>query len=196
MKDVQLDLETQELVKGCLKGDRRSQNTLYKKYFPLMSSIVVRYVNDENEEMPLLNGAFLKVLDNLKTYNQDLPFSSWVRRIFVNHCIDDFRKRQKEVKNINLEDVEDENLGFDLNIGEVTFEETDELRDMLKSLPNVTRHVFNLFAIDGYKHKEISEKLSISEGTSKWHINNARKILMGKINRKVAVNSKTQTIEK
>ncbi|MDB4174379.1 RNA polymerase sigma factor [Bacteroidia bacterium] len=94
----------------------------------------------------------------------------------MNHIIDEFRKQQKYIANIELAEHINDLNSADYNIGESHFD-VEDLRAMLNTLPVVTSKVFNLFAIDGYKHKEIAERLGISIGTSKWHVNEARKKL-------------------
>lgn len=171
-------MDTEKLIKGCLKQNRRSQNELYKKYFEYLSSIAMRYANDNDQAMQFVNGGYYKIFKNMESFNPVYPFVVWAKKLLINHIIDELRKEETFFKNIILVDLEDEEneVGNDLNLGEKKFEE-QELRLLLKTLPNVTQQVFNLFAIDGFKHREIAEMLSISEGTSKWHVNEARKRL-------------------
>lgn len=166
----------QQLIKGCIKEDRRSQNALYKLYFPLMSSIALRYTNNEDDALQKLNGGFLKVLQNTEKYDSQYALATWIRNIMVNHLIDEFRKEKKYIASIHLSDYEGVSMAVDYNEGELKLEE-DELRMMLSRLPEVTKKVFNMFAIDGYKHREIADYLNISEGTSKWHVSDARRRL-------------------
>src|SRR5690606_8436222 len=113
-----------------------------------------------------------------ESYNPVYPFVVWAKKLLINHIIDELRKEDAYLKNITLVDIEVEEveIGNVLNLGEKKFDE-QELRLLLKTLPKVTQQVFNMFAIDGYKHREIAEMLNISEGTSKWHVNEARKRL-------------------
>ncbi len=165
-----------DVIKGCIKNDRRSQNELYKRYFPLMSSIALRYTQDQEKAVQDMNMGFLKVLQNIKSYNPKLNLSTWIRNILVNHLIDEYRKEKSYIANIHISDFEENDGNVVYNEADEKFE-TENLRAMLASLPDVTQKVFNLFAIDGYKHKEIANMLNISEGTSKWHVNEARKRL-------------------
>ncbi len=162
----------QEIIKGCIKNDRRSQNALYKLYYPLMSSVALRYSNNQEEAVQKMNGGFFKVLTNINKYDNQYAIATWIRNILVNHMIDEFRKEKKYIANIHLSDF-DEIVAVDFNDGERNLEE-QELRSLLKALPDVTQKVFNMYAIDGYKHREIADYLGISEGTSKWHVSNAR----------------------
>lgn len=165
-----------QLIKGCIENDRRCQNKLYEKYFPLMSSIVIRYCNDRNEVLQKLNGGFLKVLQNITKYNNQYAIATWIRNIMINHLIDEYRKEKNNIIHVDYTAYENFNGSIDYNLGEANFQEKD-LRAMLNNLPELTQKVFNLFAIDGYKHREISNYLGIPEGTSKWHVNDARKKL-------------------
>lgn len=162
-----------ELIKGCLRDDRRSQNALYRKYFPLMSSIALRYTANADEAVAGVNAGFFKILQNLDQYNSAFALATFIRNIMVNHLIDEFRKEKKYIANIQLSDYRDSEVGVTFNQGEANVQ-ADDLMQMLNTLPEVTRKVFNLFAIDGYKHTEIAEMMGIAEGTSKWHVNEAR----------------------
>lgn len=163
------------LIKGCIKDDRRSQNELYRKYFPMMSSIAIRYTKDTDEALHKLNAGFLKVLQKLSTYNNQFALATFIRNILINHMIDEYRKEKKYLDNIQLSEYQ-ETDGVTFNQGEARLE-AEELLQILHHLPDMTRNVFNLFAIDGYKHTEIAEMLGISPGTSKWHVSEARKKL-------------------
>ncbi|HEY1046798.1 MAG TPA: sigma-70 family RNA polymerase sigma factor [Bacteroidia bacterium] len=166
-----------ELIQGCKKQDRRCQNALYRLYFPLLSSIALRYSDNEEEAVQHINYGFLKVLQNIESYNPEYTLATWIRNILINHIIDENRKKRLYVSNIEVvEDIEAEDL-YNYNDGEQRMQ-ADDLLAMLRKLPDSSRKVFTLFAIDGFRHKEIAEMLDISEGTSKWHVNDARRKLM------------------
>lgn len=127
----------------------------------------------------MLNVGFLKVLDNLDRYSPDVPFEAWIRRIMINVLIDDFRKNRKVRELIEYTDFSENHIKetpVDYNEAEKQFN-AEQLEGFIQALPSMSRKVFNLFAIDGYTHKEIAELLAISEGTSKWHVSYARKKL-------------------
>lgn len=188
-------MNEQELIKGCIQNDRRCQNELYKRYFPLMSSIALRYCRDEQEAVEFVNEGYLKVMMSISNYNPKYALATWMRNILVNHIISEFRKNRNFREMIaHQEDlpVETEQT---LNSGELKLFEED-LLSLIKTLPQVTAKVFNLFAIDGFKHQEIAELLGIQEGTSKWHVNEARKRLKQGIellNSKGPINLETGT---
>lgn len=127
----------------------------------------------------MLNEGFLKILDNLSRYKGDeVPFEAWCKRIMINTLIDAYRKKRKQPDEVDYEEVShsSEAVGFTLNDALKTIS-ADDLEAMLQSLPANSRQVFNLYVIDGYTHQEIGSKMAISEGTSKWHLNHARKKL-------------------
>lgn len=179
----------QELIRGCIKKDRRSQNALYEKYYPLMSSIALRYCPTVEDAQQGVNYGFLKVLQHIKNYKEDFALATWIRNILVNHLIDEFRKNQHYQSTMYAYDPQEMEEGYDLNLAEDKWE-TDQLRKMLSGLPDVTQKVFNLYAIDGYKHREIAKLLEISEGTSKWHVSDARRRLRKMLNDHITVEKK------
>lgn len=170
-------MKEKEIIQGCIQEDRRCQNALYKLYFPLMSSIAIRYSNSNEEAVQHINYGFLKVLQNLKNYDHQFALATWIRNILTNHIIDEFRKSKKYISNISLEDFTEFDGDVDFNEGERKML-SEHLFEHLKKLPKVTRIVFTLYAVDGYKHKEIGTLMGISEGTSKWHVSDARKKLI------------------
>ena len=165
-----------EIIKACIKGERRAQNALYKLYFPLMSSICLRYTNDKDEAIQKLNSGYFKILKNIAKYDKRFAFATFARRIMVNHLIDEFRKEKRYLSIVEFKDYNELEETAAYNQAELDFD-AKYLLDILKTLPELTQKVFNLYAIDGYKHKEIAELLKMSEGTSKWHVSDARKKL-------------------
>ena len=166
-----------ELLHACMENSRRAQNELYKQCYSIMMSVCFRYENNKEDAEFLLNKAFFKILKNLDKYDSATPFEAWIRRITINTAIDAYRKAQRQ----KLDFVEEpsKSAGSD----QMNFNEADqrlnaeELQNIINSLPPASKAVFNLYAIDGYSHKEIAAKLDMSEGTSKWHLSSARKKL-------------------
>ncbi len=139
--------------------------------------VCIRYKKDESEAASILNVGFLKILNNLNKYKSETPFEAWIRRIMINTIIDDFRKNRKVKELIEHTDFTDFDVTdsmIDFNLADQLFD-ADQLESFIKQLPPVSQKVFNLFAIDGYSHKEIGELLEITEGTSKWHLSSGRK---------------------
>lgn len=149
--------------------------------------VCVRYVKDDGEARALLNAGFLKILTKLDSYKSHVPFEAWTRRIMINTIIDQYRKDKKYREQIivtDLEEAGETNHSVDYNYAEQHFD-AEELMEYVRQLPPVSQQVFNLFAIDGYSHKEISKMLKISVGTSKWHVSFARKTVIELIEKKV-----------
>lgn len=142
--------------------------------------VAMRYKTNPEDARSIVNQGFLKIFSNIEKYTFQGPFEAWIRRIMINTLIDDFRKIQKEtlrIKHIDFTDLNGIDYGFDFNKAEQLLQ-LEQLDALIHQLPLMTRNVFNLYAIDGYKHKEIAELFDISIGTSKWHLANARKKLM------------------
>jgi RNA polymerase sigma-70 factor (ECF subfamily) len=175
------------IIQQCKKGNRKAQFVLYKWCFSLLMPICLRYRNNQQDAGSNLNEGFFKILDNLNKYPEHVPLEAWVKRIMINHLIDDFRKNKK-YKDLteNLEPNQFEVLSgsVDFNLAEEEME-AEELRLMISNLPPMSAQVFNLYALDGYQHKEIASLLNISEGTSKWHLNNARTKLAQQIEQRL-----------
>jgi RNA polymerase sigma-70 factor (ECF subfamily) len=181
-----------QLLKACKRKDRMAQHQLYKRCFSFLMSVCIRYKNDHDEARAILNMGFLKILTNLDKYKDSVPFEAWSRRIMINTIIDEFRKNRKERENIeysNFEQVEEYDTHIDFNTADRQFD-AEELEMMIKTLPEMSQKVFNMFAIDGYSHKEISKMLNMSTGTSKWHVSSARKALKLMISKKMTVGSR------
>jgi len=148
--------------------------------FGYMMSISLRYQKDKVAAEDVVNRAFLKVSDNIGKYDSTLSFKPWVARITVNENIDACRRSKtlRKVINFNSDLVDgDHSLSpHEYNTASVELD-ADALRGLVQQLPSTTRIVFNMYVVDGYKHHEIADHLSLTTGTSKWHLNSARKRL-------------------
>lgn len=169
---------SEEILKACIKRERKAQFELFKLCYGFLMAICRRYYSNKEDAEEVLNKGFLKILNNLKKYRAEVPFKLWIRRIMINTIIDEFRKNKKyyEKMDFNATDGHQEFESSQLNLGEMKLD-AEYLLDLLDKLPDMSKKVFSLYAIDGFKHSEIAEKLEISEGTSKWHVSNARSIL-------------------
>lgn len=185
----------QELIQLCKKEDRRAQFNLYKQCYGILMAVCLRYERNKEDAEELVNMGFLKIVTKLDKYNSDIPFEAWIRRIMINTVIDEFRKRKKEQETIEYTDFDDHHhhRQVEMNEADLRFD-AEELELMLRNLPNVTQKVFNLHVIDGYSHKEVSDMLNISVGTSKWHVSNARKLLKEQIEKRKDKASNSQSI--
>jgi RNA polymerase sigma factor (sigma-70 family) len=173
-----------EVLDGCLKNDRRSQHQLYKLVYEILFRICRRYTVNQDDAVDMVNTSFIKIIKSLPDYRREDPFAAWVSKIGVNTAIDEIRKSKRYHQHVETRE-DDRLLHYDaevksLNQGFSSLEAKDILK-MVHQLPDMTREIFNLFAIDGYNHREISEMLGIAETASRWHLHRARQILKDKI---------------
>ena len=169
---------TKEFIALLIENDRKAQYALYEHFYGKMKGISMRYQADELAAEDVVNRAFLKALKSIEKYQPSRPFAAWLSRITINENIDACRKTQK-LRTIIQYDSEltddDCNINrYELNEAEKNLD-AEQLILLINQLPVTTKQVFNLYVIDGYKHDEIAELLSITTGTSKWHLNSARK---------------------
>lgn len=145
----------------------------------MLMPVCYRYHNNEEDARAQLNMGFLKICTNISAYSRKVPFEAWAKRIMINTLIDEFRKSKRYQEHIVKRDNEAELDYFAKSSQNTVLAKIDEenILELLKYLPEVSKRVFNLYVIEGYNHKEIGELLGISDGTSKWHLSNARKIL-------------------
>ncbi|MEX2596914.1 MAG: RNA polymerase sigma factor [Salibacteraceae bacterium] len=166
------------LLVRCQKNDRKAHNELYQRCFGYLMAICLRYCNNREDAESLLNLGFLKIISNLDKHRPDVPFNSWMSRVMVNTIIDEFRKDKKRRDNMSETELSDAFTPGSVDFNEAAQRfDAEVLEQMIQQLPKISRTVFNLYAIEGYTHKEIGELLNISDGTSKWHVSSARKSL-------------------
>jgi RNA polymerase sigma-70 factor (ECF subfamily) len=162
----------QELVEACARNERRAQEALYRRFFPEMMRMCRRYTRDEDTAIEIVNNGFLRVFKKIHTFAFKGSLEGWVRRLVYHSMADHFRDNARYLHFLVLED-RDEAIP---ERGHEVFYEEDILR-AVRTLPPVSQEVFRLYAIEGYSHAEIAASLSISEGTSKWHLSTARQKL-------------------
>ncbi|MEQ8325245.1 MAG: RNA polymerase sigma factor [Vicingaceae bacterium] len=176
-----------KLVKGCIKGDRMMQKVIYERYYSNLMSICYRYARDSDEAKDLLHDGFMKIFKNLHKYNFNGSFEGWLRRLMINSAIDHYRKN----KNIfSLLDSQSEQLtDEEENHDEGIYSEfnTQIILEAVQNLSPAYRTVFNLYAIEGYSHKEIAEKLNINIGTSKSNFSKAKMNLRRQLEKKLKI---------
>ena len=183
---------TTELLTQCRKNDRKSQYELYRECFPVLMSICSRYHENEIDSRAMMNEGFLKIILNLEKYSSQIPFKLWIRRIMINTIIDQFRKDKKYREQTEHSEASHLQVVAPVDVALRDYYDGEELLLMIRQLPPMTNRVFNMFAIDGYSHFEVAQLLKISEGTSKWHVSTARKLLseMLKKQNKVSIKMK------
>ena len=175
------------LLEACIKQDRRAQSELYRRCYGVLMGICMRYLKDEQEAVGMLNQGFLKILNGLPKRNERAPLEAWMRRIMINTVIDEFRRQKRHHEAIRYEDFTDTTHYEEY----IDYNQADQDLDaaaievLIQQLPDVSRQVFNLYAIDGYSHKEVAEMLGMSVGTSKWHVNFARNKLKEQIRQRL-----------
>lgn len=174
-----------ELINGCIQNDRRAQEKLYKHFYGSMTALCLRYTRNEEDAIEVLHNGFLKVFRNIGTYNQSKgSLYTWIRTIVVHTAIDFIRQREKFFTKTDLEHGPEPSVDTDA-LHRIS---AQELLKLVQKLPSATKAVFNLYVVDGYTHREIGSMLNISEGTSKWHLSQARKILQQLLNQQKAMN--------
>jgi RNA polymerase sigma-70 factor (ECF subfamily) len=169
-----------QLLSAISDGDEKTIYMLYRHCYDDLFMVSKRYMSNDDDIGTMINSAFLKIVKNIGQYQSEVPFKAWVRRIMINTAIDHYRKYKKyrEIMYYPEEEKTMENnpSSIDFNEADQQFD-AEQLLQIIDQLPHVSKTVFNMFAIDGYSHKEIAEMLKISEGTSKWHLSTARKKL-------------------
>ncbi|MCE2833810.1 MAG: RNA polymerase sigma factor [Chitinophagaceae bacterium] len=166
-----------DLIAGCLSGDARMQEALYRRFSGKMYAVCLRYATRSEDADDILQDGFVKVYRNLEKYRGDGSFEGWIRRIFVNTAIEHFRK-QHSVRPVT---EEQEAALTDGNWNAFDHLAAKDILNLIRTLAPGYRQVFNLYAVEGYSHHEISEMLGISEGTSKSQLARAKAILQHKI---------------
>lgn len=166
------------LVKKCIDGDQKAQRALFEMFAPKMLGVCLRYAKNQEQAEDVLQDGFIKVFNNLSKYTGAGSLEGWVRRIMINTSLDQIRKETKFQDNVGFDDV-DYKIETDSFIMEGLMAE--DLILLINSMPEGYKTVFNLFAIEGYSHKEIAQELSISENTSKSQYSRARAFLQEKL---------------
>ncbi|MBS0000614.1 MAG: RNA polymerase sigma factor [Cyclobacteriaceae bacterium] len=169
--------EFDQLIKECIKEDRKAQKKLYDLFAPRMMMVCLRYSKSMVEAEDILQEAFIKIFGNLKNLREITNLPAWIKRIVINTALN---YQRGKLYLYPMADVGKVNLSYGENVAFSHFRQ-DELLKMIQDLPLGCQVIFNLFAIEGYTHKEIAEKLKISEGTSKSQYSRARILLMHKI---------------
>lgn len=167
-------MDEKALITACVKGDAKAQKMLFDKFASKMFATCLRYFPSKMEAEDILQDGFVKVFQKLEKYNFNGSFEGWMRRVFVNTALDEIRKKksifeEKDVSEYAYKIENDYRTDGDLR--------TNDLLKLVQDLPDSYRIVFNMFAIEGYSHKEIAETLSISENTSKSQYFRAKALL-------------------
>jgi len=162
------DLQTS--IDYAIANDRRAQKAIYDQYSGRLLSVCRQYLSNIQEAEDVMVVSFMKIFSNLSSFQNKGSFDAWIRRIAINQCLSQLRLKHKIVYGIEDFEIEDNGLA-DENLY------VEDIQTMIDRLPISCKTVFNLYAVEGYKHGEIADMLSISEGTSKSQLAYARKLL-------------------
>lgn len=165
------------LIEGCKKGDPGSQEQLYRQFSAAMYGLCLQYASSEEDAQDILQDGFLKVFRKIEQVKDPRAFPGWIRRVMINTALERYRSQ------VILQRVDEMPGSWDEEITEDVLDalHVEALVEMIQGLTPKYRMVFNLYAIEGYNHKEIGEMLGISEGTSKSNLSRARAILQEKV---------------
>ena len=177
MNVINLHQEENEIIQLAVENNRQAQRRIYTQFSPKMLGVCRQYTKDIHQAEDLMITAFMKVFANLSSFENKGSFEGWIRRIMVNECISYIRVQKK----VNF--IEDENY-FEESFNNIESQlSLEDIQFLIDNLPDGYKMVFNLYAIEGYKHREIANMLGVNEGTSKSQLSQARKMLQGQINK-------------
>jgi len=177
--------EINQIILKCKKGNAKAQRELYEMYSPVLYGICIRYVADSSEAKDILQESFIKILTKIDKYSGKGSFEGWMKRITVNTAITHYHKSKKHNHHLEVSEIQD---FIETNPEYHSDFTQDELLKVIETLPNGYRMVFNLYAIEGFKHKEIAEQLKIDVNTSKSQYSRAKKIIQGKLKQLEKIN--------
>jgi RNA polymerase sigma factor (sigma-70 family) len=171
-------MDDKTLVAECAKGNSKAQKVLFDKFAPKMLSVCLRYIKNVDEAEDILQDGFVKVFQNIVDFKLEGSLEGWIRRIIVNSSLDQLRRNKKFQFDSSMDDV-----GYKISMVDHQFDkmQVDELQRMIQELPDGYRVVFNMYAIEGYSHKEIATNLGVTENTSKSQYSRARAHLRSQI---------------
>lgn len=171
--------EINKIIKGCLAGNRRDQELLYRRHSAKLYAVCLQYSGNDEEARDILQEGFIKIFENLHQYKHEGSFDGWLRRITVNTALERFRSRHNLYRVDDIDSIQEPDADPDNE--DYAGLEANDLLEIIRELPPKYRMVFNLYAIEGYSHKEIGKLINISEGTSKSNLARARMILQRRV---------------
>ena len=174
MIEQTIKMTDEELVKGCIENKPLTQRALYDRFSRKMMGVCLRYADGRDEAEDILQNGFIKVFENIESFKGSGSLEGWIRKIMVNTALNNYRQNKANRLKVDLDAVE-YMLPGDNHVSSAI--DAKELMKTIQQLPTGFRTVFNLFAIEGYSHKEIADQLNISEGTSKSQYSRARTYL-------------------
>ncbi len=171
-------LKDENLIKECLKNNRVAQKELYDKYSSKLMGVCIRYTNSKEDAEDMLIEGFTLIFQKLSMFKGDGSFEGWMKRIMINNAISHFRTNSKYRFHKDIEEVYNEIEKQESIIEKM---EAQRIMKLVNSMPKGYRMIFNLYAVEGYTHREIADKLDLSEGTSKSQFSKARKWLQNRL---------------
>ena len=175
----------EQLVKACLEQNPSAQKHLFEFYSKRMMGVCLRYANDYDEAQDVLQMGFIKVFEKLNTFNNEGSLEGWIRRVMVNTALDNIRRNKKNNENIAIEKVD---FFIENNEANALDElKAEDLMKIIQQMPTGFRTVFNMYAIEGYSHKEIAEELGININTSKSQYSRARVCLQNLLKKETII---------
>jgi RNA polymerase sigma factor (sigma-70 family) len=166
-----------DLIEGCIGGDRKMHELLYERFSPKMYAVCLRYANSADDAQDLLQEGFIKIFRNLDKFRKEGSFEGWIRRVFVNTSIEHYRKKV----NLNSIGEKEEKLIEDTSWNILDQMAEKDIIELVQELSPGYRSVFNMYVIEGFSHKEIGDIMGISEGTSKSQLARAKSILQKRV---------------
>ena len=162
------------MVNECAKGNSKAQRALFDKFAPKMLAVCQRYLRNSQEAEDVLQDGFVKVFQKIVDFKMEGSLEGWIRRIVVNTALDTIRKNKKLLNDVQVEEVQ-----YKVSFTDHQFDGMDlaQLMKLIDGMPDGYRIVFNMFAIEGYSHKEIADTLGVTENTSKSQYSRARAFL-------------------
>jgi RNA polymerase sigma-70 factor (ECF subfamily) len=178
-----------DLISGCIAGNRRMQEELYRRFSPRMYAVCLRYAGSSEEAEDILQEGFIKIFKKLDSFRSEGSFEGWIRRIFVNTAIEHFRRKRylQPVTEKEENTIEGKSVSILDELAE------KDILDLVRQLSPGYRTVFNMYVVEGYTHKEIGDILGISEGTSKSQLSRAKVILQEMVKKFMEQNSDVRT---
>lgn len=170
--------ELEELIQGCIRNERSAQEKLYRLFYPRMMALVKRYIDHSEQAEEVMNNGYLRAFQKIGQYNFQGSFEGWLRKIIF-HAVADYVKQHTKYSNQIVLVEKDQCVQQD-HADKLYY---DQLLKLVQELPDATRNVFNMYVMEGFTHREISNMIGISEGTSKWHLSEGRRLLKEKIER-------------
>jgi RNA polymerase sigma factor (sigma-70 family) len=170
--------ETEQLIRQCLDGNRQAQNRLYNQLMPKMFLVCLRYSENHGEAEEILQEGFTRMFECIRQYNYTGPFEGWVRKIMINCALQKYKIKKQTRHLVTLDPNVIEEIGREDIVSQL---QKKELLKMVQKLSPGYRSIFNLYVLEGMKHREIAEYLGISEGTSKSNLSDARAFLQKEI---------------